>query len=112
MPHAAAPLNFNVGTTFTQTATNTSDNFTTPFLIEPGLFSVGVSGSFTATCFVQRSYAGTDASTFVDVTSYTTTTQVTGEEGARAFYRIGTKASGFTSGTLNMRIVQCNQLDA
>lgn len=112
MSLTATPLNYNVGTTFTQTATNTSDNFTSAVLIEPGLFSVGVSGTFTATCFVQRSYTGTEATSFVDVTSYTAATQVTGEEGARAYYRIGTKASGFTSGTLNMRLVQCNQLNA
>ncbi|MCP4640738.1 MAG: hypothetical protein GY851_09910 [bacterium] len=71
-----------------------------------GMFNVSVSGTFTATVTVQRSFDS--GSTWLDMpTAYTSATQATLTEPERdVLYRIGVKAGGYTSGTANVRLSQ------
>ena len=66
-----------------------------------GNFNISISGTFSATVTVQRSF---DNSTWHDVDSFTAATQQTGFEPEVVWYRAGVKTGGYTSGTANVRV--------
>ena len=83
------------------TASITAENtFTTPVTLE-GYFNLSISGTFTATVTVQRSY---DGSTWHDVDSWTAPSEEVGFEPEYRAYRIGIKSGDYTSGTVEVRI--------
>ena len=66
-------------------------------------FNVSVSGTFSATVTVQRSYDG--GSTPLDVKEYTAPAEEIGEHVETiVLYRIGVKTGDFTSGTVEVRL--------
>lgn len=70
-----------------------------------GKFNIGLSGTWVATVFLQRSFD--NGSTWLDVKSYTANIQETGDEPeSGVIYRVGVKTGGFTSGTVVARISQ------
>lgn len=79
------------------TAQNT---FTTAVQLE-GYFNVSISGTFTATVTLQRSF---DNSTWRDVDSWTAPAEEVGMEPEICWYRIGVKTGNFTSGTVSVRL--------
>jgi hypothetical protein len=87
-------------TTIASASITAEDTFTDPVTLE-GYFNVSISGTFTATVFVQRSI---DNSTWVDVEDYTTPYEGVGFEPEIMYYRIGVKTGGFTSGTIEARL--------
>ena len=68
-------------------------------------FNFSLSGTWSATVYLQRSYDG--GTTWRDVQSFTANTEQTGyEPEAGVCYRFGVKTGGFTSGTVVGRISQ------
>ena len=68
-------------------------------------FSVVITGTFTATLTLQRSFD--DGATWEDVTTYTTATSTTYKDGLDnqiVYYRIGVKTGDYTSGTATARL--------
>ena len=66
-----------------------------------GYFNISISGTFSATVFVQRS---TDNSTWRDVDSFTAAAEEVGFEPEVMYYRIGVKTGGYASGTADVRL--------
>lgn len=66
-----------------------------------GYFNVSISGTFSATVTIQRS---TDKSTWMDVDSFTASTETVGFDPEHMWYRIGVKTGAYTSGTVEIRI--------
>lgn len=67
-----------------------------------GHYNVSVSGTFTATVTLQRSF---DGSTWLDVKTYTSGAQEVGlEPEYGVVYRIGIKTGAYTSGTAVLRL--------
>jgi len=60
-------------------------------------FDVSISGTFAATVVIQRSY---DDLSWKDVESFTAPIECSGYQPQSAFYRIGVKTGGYTSGTV------------
>lgn len=70
-----------------------------------GYFNFSLTGTWTATVWVQRSFD--NGSTWVDVKSYTANVQDVGyEPEANVCYRFGVKTGGYTTGTVVGRISQ------
>ena len=70
-----------------------------------GDFNLSLSGTWTATVWVQRSFDG--GVTWLDVKSYTDNVEEIGEEVERGvLYRFGVKTGGFTLGPVVGRISQ------
>ena len=68
-----------------------------------GAFNLSLSGTWSATVFLQRSYDG--GTTWVDVTSYTANVEDYGKESESGVkYRFGVKTGGYTSGTVVGRL--------
>ena len=65
-------------------------------------FSLSIAGTFVATVFVQRSFDG--GANWHDVASYTTAIEDAGNEPVGAWYRVGVKTGGYTSGTVTVRL--------
>ena len=86
-----------IATTAAITAQNT---FTDPVQLT-GNFNISISGTFSATVTVQRSF---DNSTWHDVNTFTAPFQGTGFEPEVVYYRAGVKTGAFTSGTANLRV--------
>lgn len=84
----------------TAAAITAQNTFTDPVQLT-GNFNVSISGTFSATVTVQRSF---DNSTWHDVNSFTTPFQGTGYEPEVVWYRAGVKTGAFTSGTANVRV--------
>ena len=61
-----------------------------------GWFDLSISGTFSGTVTVQRSY---DNSTWRDVDNFTAPVEMTGTHGEIAWYRAGIKTGAYTSGT-------------
>lgn len=81
------------------------NTFTTPtyFAVRP--FTVSVSGTFSATVFLQKSYD--DGSTWHDVESYTAVTEkIVDNVDASTKWRLGCKTGGFVSGPVVCRLLQ------
>jgi len=66
-----------------------------------GYFNISISGTFSATVFVQRS---PDNANWYDVSSFTTAFEGTGFEPELIWYRVGVKTGGYTSGTAVVRL--------
>lgn len=84
----------------TTAAIDAENSFTDPVQLT-GNFNISISGTFSATVVVQRSF---DNSTWHDVNSFTTAFQGTGYEPEVVWYRAGVKTGGYTSGTANVRV--------
>ena len=88
-----------------KTASITAQNTFTDSLGLHGSFNISISGTWSATVTVQRSFdSGT---TWLDVESFTANTEQYGfepEDGV--LYRAGVKTGNFTSGTVVLRISQ------
>ena len=80
---------------------NTADTWSDPVFLAGG-FNVSVSGTFTATARLQRSFDG--GASWLDVAEYTAPAQNVGEEPEGALYRIGLVAH--TSGSAVVRLGQ------
>ena len=61
-----------------------------------GWFDLSISGTFSATVTVQRSY---DNASWKDVDTFTAPVEMTGTQGEIAWYRVGVKTGAYTSGT-------------
>ena len=83
------------------TASITAQNtFTTPVTVE-GYFNLSISGTFSATVTVQRSYDGVN---WHDVDSFNAPAEEVGFEPESIPYRIGVKTGNYTSGTVVIRL--------
>lgn len=66
-----------------------------------GHLTVSISGTFTATVTLQRSFDG--GTTWKDVSAYTAATEVSiSDKTSDILYRIGVATGDFTSGTVNL----------
>jgi len=86
------------------TRTITSDAFTDPVKLS-GYFNLSISGTWTGTITVQRSFDLGD--TWHDVDTFTANTEEYGLEPEHTnpvYYRIGAKSGGFSSGSCNLRL--------
>jgi len=85
------------------------DEWSDPLWVPQGLFSVSISGTFSATVSVQRNHNEStktpdEDSEWHDVETYDETSELTGEEGSGAWYRIGVATGDYTSGAVSGRI--------
>lgn len=84
------------------TAAITAQNtFTDKFQVV-GHFNLSISGTFSATVTVQRSFD--NGSTWLDVDTFTAPYEGVGHDAEDLFYRVGVKTGEFTSGTANVRL--------
>ena len=84
------------------TATITGDDsFTTEAYLE-GYFNLSISGTFSATVTVQRSFD--KGSTWLDIDSFTSATEEVGFEPETVKYRVGVKSGDYTSGSIVVRL--------
>ena len=68
-----------------------------------GFLNLSLSGTWSATVFLQRSF--NNGSTWLDVASYTANTEKAIEDyEVGVLYRVGVKTGGFTSGTVVARL--------
>lgn len=87
------------------TASITAQNTYSDIVYLAGKFNFSLSGTWSATVYVQRSFD--NGVTWLDVTSYTENGEYIGEEPERDVqYRFGVKTGGYTSGTVNGRLSQ------
>ena len=91
----------------TTASINAQNTFCDPIRLT-GLFDLSISGTFTATVTVQRSY---DNSTWRDVDTFTAPVEMTGTQGEMAWYRAGVKSGQFTSGPVVVTIAGNSQID-
>ncbi len=68
-----------------------------------GAFNLSVSGTFSATVTLQRSFG---TGTWLDVATYDGPIEDAGVEPEGAIYRVGVKATEYTSGTAIVRLGQ------
>ena len=85
----------------TSKAISAENTWTDPVYIE-GYFNLSISGTFSATVTVQRSYD--KGSNWVDVDSFTAPAEEVGFDPEYCKYRIGCKSGEYSSGTVNIRI--------
>lgn len=90
------------------TATIDGANQFTDSIRLSGAFDLSISGTFTATVTVQRSY---DNSTWRDVDTFTSPTEETGFQGEIAYYRAGVKTGEFTSGPVSVSLAGSAGID-
>ena len=90
-------------TTTISGAPGTDGTFTTALIMgRDKSFNISISGTFAATVFLQRCNRGDDptvAANWKDVTSYTAPIEEVGYTGGRAWFRIGVKNGGYSSGS-------------
>jgi hypothetical protein len=81
----------------------TAQNTFTPGILIQGEepFDVSVAGTFVATVTLQRSK---DNAAWVDVETFASPTEKTGEAGSAWYWRIGVKTGNYTSGTVTVNI--------
>ena len=79
------------------TASISAQNTFTDALELFGHFNLSISGTFVGTVTVQRSFDG--GSTWVDVDTFTSTTETYGFDPMQVHYRAGIKTGAYTSGT-------------
>lgn len=81
-----------------------SDDTFTPILKLRGDFSLSISGALWAgTVTLQRTFDG--GVSFVDIEAFTANTEKNGNEpGSGVYYRVGIKATEYTSGTVKVRL--------
>jgi len=81
----------------------TAANQYTDLVFLTGYFNLSLSGTWTATVTVQRSFD--NGATWFDVDTWTENTQEYGLEPERnVCYRVGVKAGDFTVGTIDARL--------
>jgi hypothetical protein len=74
-------------------------------VLGPGYFDMSVSGVFSATVTVQRSFDG--GATWGDVQAFAAPVETVGMAASiQALYRIGVKTGDFTSGTVHVLLAQ------
>lgn len=84
-----------------------AQNTFTDWLQGPGRADLSVSGTFSATVFLQRKLRGEAAASAVDVESYTAATEKVIEDASGQYdYRLGVKTGGYTSGTAVCKLVR------
>jgi hypothetical protein len=83
------------------TKTISAQNTFTDGVLTEGYFNISISGTFSATVFVQRS---TDNTNWFDVDSFTAPVEQYGFDPEYMYYRIGVKTGGYTSGSIVCRI--------
>ena len=84
-------------------ASITAQNTFSDTMYVHGGFNFSLSGTWTATVHVQRSYD--DGATWVDVDSFTGNVELVGEEPERdVMYRFGVKTGNYTNGTVVGRL--------
>lgn len=87
------------------TGTLTAENtFTDALAVFKGSANLSISGTFSATATLQRSFDG--GSTYLDVTTYTEAAERVFDEPEGALYRVGVKTGAYTSGSVVVRIGQ------
>jgi len=77
---------------------NAEDTFTDSIQLF-GHFNLSISGNFSATVTVQRSF---DKTTWYDVDVFTSASEEVGYEPQEMYYRVGIKAGDYTSGTASV----------
>ena len=82
------------------TADLTGENQFTSAIHLVGDVSLTISGTFTATVTVQRSFD--EGATWLDVDNFTASTEEIGFEPAGCQYRVGIKTGNYTSGTASV----------
>ncbi len=80
--------------------TAVTDNFTDAATLE-GYFNLSISGTFTGTVTVQRTYDGTN---WHDVDDFNGPTESVGFDPEYRQYRVGVKAGGLSSGSVTVRL--------
>jgi hypothetical protein len=78
-----------------------ADQFTDSAYLE-GYFNLSITGTFSATVTVQRSFD--KGSSWHDVDTFTSTAEEVGFEPETVKYRVGIKSGEYTSGTATVRI--------
>jgi hypothetical protein len=68
-----------------------------------GYFNLSISGTFSATVTVQRSF---DRTNWFDVDTFTSPIQTYGFDPSQCFYRVGIKTGNYTSGTAVVSIIE------
>tara|TARA_R100001510_G_scaffold9203_1_gene7096 strand:- start:5586 stop:5882 length:297 start_codon:yes stop_codon:yes gene_type:complete len=81
-----------------------ANSFTDAVMVLAGDFSISVSGTFSATVTVQKSYDTSSPSNFEDVETFTAPVERVGYEAENIYYRVGVKTGEYTSGTVSVRI--------
>ena len=76
----------------------TAENTFSDSLPLVGHFNLSISGTFVATVTVQRSFDS--GSTWLDVDTFTSSTETYGFDPHQVYYRVGVKTGDFTSGTV------------
>jgi hypothetical protein len=89
-------------------ASITAENQFTDSIKLSGPFDLSISGTFSATVTVQRSY---DNSSWKDVDTFTVPTEQYGYQPEIAWYRAGVKTGGFTSGTAVVSVAGNSGID-
>lgn len=84
------------------TATITGDDSFTAEAYLEGYFNLSISGTFSATVTVQRSFD--KGSTWLDIDSFTSATEEVGFEPETVKYRVGVKSGDYSSGTIVVRL--------
>lgn len=90
------------------TATITGDDEWSDSIRLSGAFDLSISGTFSATVTVQRSY---DNSSWKDVDTFLSATEEVGWQPEIAYYRAGVKSGEFTSGTIGLSIAGNSSVD-
>ena len=89
-------------TRFVEADITAENTFTDGIYVEDE-FNFSISGTFSATVTVQRSFDG--GSTWRDTDTFTAATETFGSDpGKEVVYRAGVKTGDFTSGTASIRI--------
>lgn len=79
-----------------------ADTWSPTIIIPAGNFNFSIWGTFVATVTVQRSFDG--GTTWLDCDSFSTPGEWFGTEGEGSLYRVGIKATDYTSGTASIRM--------
>lgn len=85
------------------TASISAQNTFTDALDVFGHFNLSISGTFSATVTVQRSFNGTD---WLDVDTFTSSIETYGFDPSECRYRAGVKTGDFTSGTVVVTLIE------
>lgn len=87
----------------TVTASLTGANQFSPSLNIVGHFNLSISGTFSATVTVQRSFNNTD---WFDVETFTAAAERYGFDPSQCYYRVGIKTGAYTSGTAVVSLIE------
>lgn len=78
-----------------------ANGFTNKLQVQ-GRFNISISGTWTGTVTLQRSFNA--GGTWLDVATFTENIETTGNEPQNIYYRIGQKNGDYGSGTVNLRL--------